>query len=486
MSREYEVFVESLRQSLMERLGLNEKQIYFEERDENGMTPNGDRLFVECNASSVGKEVCGIHTEELFEDYEDGVSLEQIAKTVESEIRKLKTAGFFEKTKNLNNYEKVKNDLFIRALNVERHERELSKAVYRVVGDIALVLYMQVGNLDGRISSMKIRMDNIKEWGKDEKTVFDAALLNTYFISPPRIFYWEKLVYNPDYDGECFMDLNHEFYLTRDSIGSCLSTARRTNGAVAIFLPGVAKRLADLMDADFYMVFTSIHEVMIHNADHSYPEDLENVFKRSMEVLGGKIDFVLHSIGMSPNVRKKRPYDDLDYDMLSKTLDISAVSFHKMIQVAKKMDAINEYGSILALSYVAAQRTLFGYNDMADAKALLESIARSFGYIYGREKNVRINTISQSPTMTTAGSGVKGMESLMDFANRMSPLGNANADECADYCIVMFSDLTRKVTMQNLYHDGGFSSMGMSLRAMTQYNKSFDEYRNENGEICYG
>ena len=257
-------------------------------------------------------------------------------------------------------------------------------------------------------------------------------------------------------------------------------------GLFWIFLPGVAERIGQLMGGGFYMVFTSIHEVMIHNADHSYPEDLENVFKRSMEVLGGKIDFVLHSIGMSPNVRKKRPYDDLDYDMLSKTLDISAVSFHKMIQVAKKMDAINEYGSILALSYVAAQRTLFGYNDMADAKALLESIARSFGYIYGREKNVRINTISQSPTMTTAGSGVKGMESLMDFANRMSPLGNANADECADYCIVMFSDLTRKVTMQNLYHDGGFSSMGMSLRAMTQYNKSFDEYRNENGEICYG
>ena len=296
MSREYEVFVESLRQSLMERLGLNEKQIYFEERDEKGMTPNGDRLFVECNASSVGKEVCGIHTEELFEDYEDGVSLEQIAKTVESEIRKLKTAGFFEKTKNLNNYEKVKNDLFIRALNVERHERELSKAVYRVVGDIALVLYMQVGNLDGRISSMKIRTDNIKEWGKDEKTVFDAALLNTYFISPPRIFYWEKLVYNPDYDGECFMDLNHEFYLTRDSIGSCLSTARRTNGAVAIFLPGVAKRLADLMDADFYMVFTSIHEVMIHNADHSYPEDLENVLRETLREATPEEDFLTDKI----------------------------------------------------------------------------------------------------------------------------------------------------------------------------------------------
>ena len=221
-------------------------------------------------------------------------------------------------------------------------------------------------------------------------------------------------------------------------------------------------------------------------ADATNCEDLEMVFQKSMEILGGKIDFVLHSIGMSPNVRKKRLYDDLDYDMLNKTLDISAISFHKMLQAAKKLNAINDYGSVVALSYVAAQRTLFGYNDMADAKALLESIARSFGYIYGREHNVRINTISQSPTLTTAGSGVKGMESLMDFANRMSPLGNASADECADYILVMFSDLTSKVTMQNLYHDGGFSSMGMSLRAMDQYEKSFDLYRNPDGTIQYG
>ncbi|WP_279149766.1 enoyl-ACP reductase [Muribaculum intestinale] len=221
-------------------------------------------------------------------------------------------------------------------------------------------------------------------------------------------------------------------------------------------------------------------------ADATNVDDLEMVFQRSMDVLGGKIDFVLHSIGMSPNVRKKRLYDDIDYDLLNKTLDISAVSFHKMIQAAKKLDAIADYGSILALSYIAAQRTMFGYNDMADAKALLESIARSFGYIYGREKHVRINTISQSPTQTAAGSGVKGMSSLMDFANRMSPLGNADADECANYCIVMFSDLTRKVTMQNLFHDGGFSSMGMSLRAMDQYEKSFDLYRNPDGTIQYG
>lgn len=221
-------------------------------------------------------------------------------------------------------------------------------------------------------------------------------------------------------------------------------------------------------------------------ADATSVEDLQNVFSKSVEILGGPVDFVLHSIGMSPNVRKKRTYDDLDYNMLEKTLDISAVSFHKMLQVAKKQDAIAEYGSVVALTYVAAQRTFFGYNDMADAKSLLESIARSFGYIYGREKNVRINTISQSPTPTTAGNGVKGMEHLMDFANKMSPLGNATADECADYCVMMFSDFTRKVTMQNLYHDGGFSSMGMSLRAMNQYSKSLDEYKDKDGHIIYG
>ena len=207
-------------------------------------------------------------------------------------------------------------------------------------------------------------------------------------------------------------------------------------------------------------------------ADATSVEDLENVFKRSMEVLGWpRSTLCCTPLVCLPNVRKKRTYDDLDYDMLEKTLDISAVSFHKMIQAAKKLNAIADYGSILALSYVAAQRTFYGYNDMADAKALLESIARSFGYIYGREHHVRVNTISQSPTMTTAGSGVKGMDKLFDFANRMSPLGNASADECADYCIVMFSDLTRKVTMQNLFHDGGFSSVGMSLRAMATYEK---------------
>ncbi len=209
--------------------------------------------------------------------------------------------------------------------------------------------------------------------------------------------------------------------------------------------------------------------------DATNVEDLENLIDNAMKLMGGKIDFVLHSIGMSPNVRKSRPYDDLNYSFLDKTLDISAISFHKILQICRQKDAINDWGSVLALTYVAAQRTMYEYNDMADAKSLLESIARSFGYMYGRDKKIRINTISQSPTMTTAGSGVKGIDSLLDFSERMSPLGNATADECADYCIVMFSDLTKKVSMQNLMHDGGFSSMGMSLRAIQQYNKSFED-----------
>lgn len=209
-------------------------------------------------------------------------------------------------------------------------------------------------------------------------------------------------------------------------------------------------------------------------ADATSVSDLENVLSKSMEILGGKLDFILHSIGMSLNVRKGLTYDKLDYHNYIKTIDISGLSFHKLLQSARKLDAINEWGSVVALSYIAAQRTLYGYNDMADAKAILESIARSFGYIYGRDKSVRINTISQSPTKTTAGSGVKGIDGLIDFTERMSPLGNATAEECADFCIVMFSDLTRKITMQNIFHDGGFSSMGMSLKAMHQYNKSFD------------
>ena len=204
-------------------------------------------------------------------------------------------------------------------------------------------------------------------------------------------------------------------------------------------------------------------------ADATSVEDLTNLFGKSTELLGGKIDFVLHSIGMSPNIRKNLPYTDLNYEFFHKSMDISAMSLHKMMSVAKKMDAINEWGSVVALSYIAAQKTFSFYNDMADAKAMLESIVRSFGYHYGKAKKIRINSISQSPTKTTAGGGIKGFDKFYEFANTISPLGNASPEACADYCITLFSDLTKMVTMQNLYHDGGFSTTGMSEEIMERF-----------------
>jgi enoyl-[acyl-carrier protein] reductase I len=199
-------------------------------------------------------------------------------------------------------------------------------------------------------------------------------------------------------------------------------------------------------------------------ADATSVKDLENLISESVKILGGKLDFILHSIGMSPNVRKGKDYGDLNYEWMLKSMDVSAISFHKVMQTAEKQDAMNEWGSIMALSYIAAQRTYPGYSDMAQAKAMLESIARSYGTRYGKLKKVRVNTISQSPTPTTAGSGVGGFDVFLDFAEKMSPLGNATAEECANYIVVMFSDFTRKVTMQkqNLMHDGGFSTSGIT------------------------
>ncbi len=209
-------------------------------------------------------------------------------------------------------------------------------------------------------------------------------------------------------------------------------------------------------------------------ADATNLDDLQKLFAGAMEALGGKIDFLLHSIGMSPNVRKKRDYGDLNYEWFMQSLDISGLSLHKMLQTAEKMDAFNEWGSVVALSYIAAQRTFPHYSDMAQAKALLESIARSYGERLGRLKKVRVNTVSQSPTHTTAGKGITGFDAFWDYANLLSPLGNATAEECADYVITLFSDLTRKVTMQNLYHDGGFSTTGITEAMMSRLQASQD------------
>lgn len=206
-------------------------------------------------------------------------------------------------------------------------------------------------------------------------------------------------------------------------------------------------------------------------ADATSEADLDNLFRRSMEILGGKIDFVLHSIGMSPNVRKDRPYGDLNYEWFMKTLDISGLSFHKVLQTAEKTDAMNEWGSILALTYIAAQRSYPDYSDMAQAKSVLESIARSYGHRFAKLKKVRVNTISQSPTKTTAGAGISGFDVFYDFANMMSPLGNATAEDCANYIVLMFSDYSRMVTMQNLMHDGGFSTTGITEELIERLKK---------------
>ncbi|HLS31354.1 MAG TPA: SDR family oxidoreductase [Flavobacteriaceae bacterium] len=235
-----------------------------------------------------------------------------------------------------------------------------------------------------------------------------------------------------------------------------------TNAPVALRMGGI-KELAEKTDSELIA------------ADATKMEDLENLVDQAQEVLGGKLDFVLHSIGMSVNVRKGKHYTENNYNFSEKGWDISALSFHKTMQVLYKKEAMNEWGSILALTYMAAQRVFPDYNDMADNKAYLESIARSFGYFFGENHKVRVNTISQSPTPTTAGSGVKGFDGFLKYAEEMSPLGNASADECADYVISMFSDLTRKVTLQNLYHDGGFSNMGVSNKVMEAFEKGIDK-----------
>lgn len=206
-------------------------------------------------------------------------------------------------------------------------------------------------------------------------------------------------------------------------------------------------------------------------ADVTNMDDLKNLFQKSVEHFGGKVDFVLHSIGMSLNVRKGKHYTEMDYGFNQKTLDISAMSLHRVLRTAWDLDAINDWGSVVALTYIAAQRVFPDYNEMADAKALLESVARSFGYHYAVRNKVRINTVSQSPTRTTAGSGVKGFDGFMNYAEKMSPLGNASAEDCANYCITLFSDLTRMVTMQNLFHDGGFSFTGVTHTVIDQMEK---------------
>lgn len=208
--------------------------------------------------------------------------------------------------------------------------------------------------------------------------------------------------------------------------------------------------------------------------DVSKEEEVDALMLRVKE-LYGKVDFILHAIGMSPNIRKGRDYTDLDYRFFQQSLDISAVSLHKILHFATtKHDLINDGGSVVSLTYIGAQRIFSKYSDMNDAKALLESISRNFGSRLGT-KGIRVNTVSQGPTKTSAGSGIKGFDGMYLFAEKLSPLGNPSADDCADYCVTLFSDLTRKVTMQNLFHDGGFSANGISEELIADLARMYSE-----------
>ena len=291
MEKGYEEFVEKLRRILLSKTGMKESGIFFRRKGEP-FAETGDRLFVECAEDEDVLEVCGIYTEELYERFTEKESLEALAEEVTVDIRRAQQKEFWENTKKLVDYNQVKDLLFIRPLNVKMNGQRLRRAVYRTIGDIALVLYMKVYEEKETISSTKIRKEYIARWEVDWEEVFDDAMLNTYLMSPPRLFRWENLLYDPEYTGDSFMEMVSAARISKDTRGNCLSTVKRTNGAVAIFLPGVAKRLGELMGHDLYLAFTSVHEVMVHNADTVSPKELERVLLETIRETTPKEDFL--------------------------------------------------------------------------------------------------------------------------------------------------------------------------------------------------
>lgn len=295
MQREYEDFIEKLEAGICEMSKIPKENIHFEE--EGGrFAPGGDRLLVKFAEHEDAWEVCGLYTQELFKSYQKGTTLDQIIEEIGEDLERIRQARIYEKAKMLKDYEKTKERLFIRLLNVEKYAEDLEDAVYKTLGDIALVLYMKITEYKGCITSTKIRQGMLDTWGKDSDEVLKEALLNTYFMSPPRIYKWEQMIFNPEYEGENFMNLGEVCELNKDALGNCLSTFQKTNGAVAVFLPGVAERLAYLLDSDFYMVFTSIHEVMIHNDQKVDPHDLVSVLADTIKEATPKEDYLTSRI----------------------------------------------------------------------------------------------------------------------------------------------------------------------------------------------
>ena len=295
MEKSYENFVEVLRQNLLDETSYEEEMICYKKAEEYPPT-SGDRLLLKNRQKEGVYEVCALYVRDLYDEFQNGWSMENIIEEILKRLDTISRSECFEKSKNLEDYEKVKEDLFIRLLNVVKHRDELQNAIFRTVGDIALVLYARMGELDGCSTSIKIKQHMLQKWEKDEQTVFNDALLNTYFISPPRIYCWEKLIYNMSYEGENFMNLLFDLPLKKDTFGNCLSTSTRTNGAVAVFLPGVAQRLGYLLGGGFYMVFTSVHEVMIHSEENTDPRKLKEVLAETIEETTPEEDFLTYYV----------------------------------------------------------------------------------------------------------------------------------------------------------------------------------------------
>ena len=295
MEMTYESFVETLRSELLEATGYDEEMICYKQETEYPPT-SGDRLLLKRQRNEEIMEVCALYVQDLFREYQNGWSMEAIVREIVERLDAIARSECFQRSRNLEDYDKIKEDLFIRLLNIEKNQVELEDSIYRTIGDIALVLYARMGELNGSSASIKIKRHMLEKWEQEPKQVFEEALLNTYFISPPRIYCWEKLIFDPDYAGENFMNLLCDYKLKKDVLGNCLSTTIRTNGAVAIFLPGVAERIGQLMGGGFYMVFTSIHEVMIHNEKSADPEELKKVLEDTVNETTPPEDFLTYQI----------------------------------------------------------------------------------------------------------------------------------------------------------------------------------------------
>lgn len=295
MEKEYEDFVEEFRHKLIETTGYGEERIFFKRKDADPITSN-DRLFVKRAEQEGVSEVCALHVNELYEEYQNGCSISRLVQCVVRRLEQLEKADLVSMAKELDNYEKTRDRLFIRLVSLEKNRKELEGAVYRRLGDIALALYVYLGEIDGGITSIKVKQPILEAWERNQEEIIDAALLNTYYISPPRIYCWEEMLFNPQYEGENFMNILKDYPIRRDAVGNCLSTVKRINGAVAVFLPGVAERLSDLLQGNFYLVFTSIHEVMIHSEKSVDPEDLRHVLADTVRDTTPEQDFLTLNI----------------------------------------------------------------------------------------------------------------------------------------------------------------------------------------------